>query len=131
MKFCVICENMYYIKIKDTDENQLTYYCRNCGHVDETISDEGICVLNVNLKEGNNQTYEHIINQYTKLDPTLPRIYNMKCPNANCKTNENHTADDTSSTQTEIIYIRYNDIDMKYIYLCVECDYVWKNDDNN
>ena len=28
----------------------------------------------------------------------------------------------------EIIYLRYDDINMKYIYLCVHCDTVWKTD---
>ena len=31
-----------------------------------------------------------------------------------------------SKTQIEIIYIRYDDTNMKYIYLCSDCDTVWK-----
>lgn len=123
MKFCIKCDNMYYIKINEENEYELTYYCRNCGHIDETIVEEGVSVLNTQLKNGG-QSFKHIINQYTKLDPTLPRIYNIKCPNIACKTN-------SESIPTEIIYMRYDDDNMKYLYICVTCDTIWKTDDNN
>ena len=28
----------------------------------------------------------------------------------------------------EVIFIRYNEVDMKYVYLCSKCDTVWKTD---
>ena len=28
MHFCKVCENMYYIRLKDDDSNSLIYYCR-------------------------------------------------------------------------------------------------------
>ncbi len=28
--------------------------------------------------------------------------------------------------QREVIYLRYDDINMKYIYLCPHCDTIWK-----
>ena len=65
----------------------------------------------------------HIINKYTKLDPTLPRISTILCPNPNCRTN-------TDDMSKEIIYIRYDDANMKYVYLCSTCDTVWKTEDN-
>ena len=33
MDFCSECDNMYYIKLND-EENELVYYCRKCGNVD-------------------------------------------------------------------------------------------------
>jgi len=48
----------------------------------------------------------------------------MKCPNAACKTNVDKIA------RPEIIYMRYDDDNMKYLYLCVTCDTVWKTDDS-
>ena len=45
MKFCTQCDNMYYMQVCDDDCNKLIYYCRHCGHKDETISNEGVCVL--------------------------------------------------------------------------------------
>ena len=122
MKFCDNCDNMYYISINEEDPNKLTYYCRNCGNVDKTLASENICVLNTQLKKGE-QKYNHIINEYTKMDPTLPRLYNIECVNGSCPSHEkkNH----------EVIYIRYDEENMKYLYMCTTCDSVWKTDDKN
>jgi len=109
---------MLYISLDSENSNHLTYYCRHCGTVDETIQHEGHCVLTNNLAK-REQSFGHIINQYTKLDPTLPRMYTMKCPNTECKTNK-------ENTKAEVIYMRYDDQNMRYVYLCVECDTVWK-----
>ena len=124
MKFCIKCDNMYYISINEENNNELSYYCRNCGFIDESLASENICVLNTQIQQGE-QKYNHIINEYTKLDPTLPRIYNMTCPNASCKSN----SDD--KTKSEILYIRYDQKNMKYLYMCTTCDSVWKTDDKN
>ena len=49
MHFCKNCNNMYYIKLTDDDNNKLSYYCRNCGTVDNTILSENICVSKINI----------------------------------------------------------------------------------
>ena len=123
MKFCIHCSNMLYIKIDESDSNNIAYYCRNCGHVDTTVAEEGVCVMRTQLRKGG-QKFNHIINRYTKLDPTLPRIYSIRCPNGNCAT----TVDRVENP--EIIYIRYDDENLKYLYLCVSCDNTWKTDDS-
>ena len=123
MKFCIHCSNMLYIKIDESDSNNIAYYCRNCGHVDTTVAEEGVCVMRTQLRKGG-QKFNHIINRYTKLDPTLPRIYSIRCPNSNCSTNVERVEN------PEIIYIRYDDENMKYLYLCVTCDTTWKTDDS-
>jgi hypothetical protein len=114
---------MYYIGINPDDPNKLTYYCRNCRHVDETITEEGVCVLNTQLKKGE-QKFNHIINKYTKMDPTLPRMYNVLCPNPECVTNTT-----SEKKPTEVIYVRYDDDNLKYLYICVECDTTWKTNE--
>lgn len=119
MKFCNECDNMLYIGIDAENTNQLTYFCRQCG-TNESINDpEGQVILESHFKSEEHQLH-HIINKYTKYDPTLPRIQNVKCPNKDCATNEQ------SSAPAEIIYLRYDDANMKYVYLCVECDTFWK-----
>ena len=120
MHFCSECSNMYYIRISAEDSNKLIYYCRNCGNEDSVLNVDNLTITNSQFKKSSSQvTY---INKYTKLDPTLPRINNILCPNMECPTNTKHEA-------REIIYIRYDDVNMKYIYLCSTCDTVWKIDD--
>ena len=119
MHFCSNCSNMYYISIDKKDPNQLVYYCRNCGHTDATLLTENVSICKSHLKKSE-QSFSHIINKYTKYDPTLPRINTILCPNEACKTN-------TDKVPREIIYIRYDDTNMKYVNLCSECDTVWEN----
>ena len=121
MHFCGICNMMYYIRINADDPNKLVYYCRNCGNEDNLMNVDNVCVSKTQIKKGE-QNFEHIINKYTKLDPTLPRVSKILCPNEDCETN-------THNKPREIIYIRYDDVNMKYVYLCSTCDTVWKTDE--
>lgn len=134
MHFCEKCDNMYYIKI-DMEDN-LIYYCRRCNHENKTLAKnhENLCVSKLNINEVND-TYQNIINEYTKLDPTLPRINYIKCPNCNINNNNKSTLEsknedivesNNDDNDSNVIYIRYNDIDMKYVYLCEKCNHVWK-----
>ena len=75
MHFCKKCDNMYYLKIMEDDESQLIYYCRNCGTEDTKLMDslDDMCVSKTYITK-QNADLSTLINQYTKLDPTLPRI---------------------------------------------------------
>jgi DNA-directed RNA polymerase subunit M/transcription elongation factor TFIIS len=121
MHFCTNCQNMYYISIDPDNANKLVYYCRNCGDTNTTLSVENVTVSRTQLKKSE-QEFSHVINKYTKLDPTLPRINTILCPNPDCGTN-------TNDVPREIIYIRYDDLNMKYVYLCSTCDTAWKTDE--
>ena len=122
MHFCTNCSNMYYIRINSDDTNKLVYYCRKCGNEDKLLAIENVCVSKTQIKKSE-QTFSHIINKYTKLDPTLPRINTVLCPDSDCPTNKD-------GVPREIIYIRYDDSKMKYIYLCSSCDTVWQTNEN-
>lgn len=145
---------MYYIRLTET--NGIVYYCRNCGHEDDTITIDNIVVSQTSLQTGSNHT--NIVNKYTKLDPTLPRISTIQCPNSECPCNRNHNptqyADrativgnevvgseeeeeqsgqaasqaDADSVPREVIYLRYDDIQLKYIYLCAVCNTIWNTE---
>ena len=121
MHFCDKCENRLYIKLVHKDSNDLVYYCRNCGETEQLITKENICVskTDIVIKE---TAYLHDINEYTKLDPTLPRTNNIRCPNPTCASN----VEGDDSTKSEVIYYRYNDKDLRYIYICTLCDKMWK-----
>jgi DNA-directed RNA polymerase subunit RPC12/RpoP len=114
---------MYYIKIDEDNPNSLLYYCRNCGNEDSLITEDNICVSKTQIKKGE-KSFTHFINKYTKLDPTLPRVNNILCPNKDCPTN-------TKNEPREIIYIRYDDLNVNYVYLCSTCDTTWKTEDQN
>ena len=117
---------MYYIRLSGENKDQLTYYCRKCGHEDDNLLDaeENICISRTDLKQSTS-SYDHIINKYTKLDPTLPRITNIDCPNPDCDCNKTEQKSDEPLAQKEILYIRYDDANMKFVYLCAICDTVW------
>jgi hypothetical protein len=77
------------------------------------------------------QSFAHVVNKYTKLDPTLPRIKTIRCPNDECISNKLSAQSSDPSVkkeETEVIYLRYDDTNLKYIYLCTKCDKVWNTE---
>jgi len=121
MHFCTVCQNMYYIRIDSENPNKLIHYCRNCGNEEELTGSSNIYISKTQVKKSK-QNFNHIVNKYTKLDPTLPRINTVLCPNVECVTNKD-------GKPREIIYIRYDNSKMKYIYLCSDCETVWQTNE--
>jgi DNA-directed RNA polymerase subunit M/transcription elongation factor TFIIS len=121
---------MYYIRLIGENEDKLVYYCRKCGHEDSAAITalENICVSKTDVQQ-TGDSYNHVINEYTKLDPTLPYLTNIKCPNAKCATNEQ---EDTSAQTPapKVLYLRYDDANMKFVYICAHCETVWKSADD-
>lgn len=125
MHFCKKCDNMYYIKLND-DEKQLIHYCRHCGFEDTELSTKKLSISKIQVK-GNDRSIGNYINEYTKLDPTIPRISSIPCPNADCLCN---LSDPEKKIDSDILYVRYSDDELKYIYMCTHCDTTWKSNDN-
>ena len=123
MHFCDKCDNMYYIKLENEDCDNIVYYCRNCGNSTDSLLDLGKCVLKESINKNENKL-NITVNKYTKLDNSLPRINYIKCPNEVCESNK----ESFDINKREIISIRYDHTDMKYLYLCSHCDYTWKTD---
>lgn len=120
MKFCNVCDNMYYIQIKSEESDELSFYCRKCGNVNDMDLEETLSITSSSLnKEKTN--FDDVINKYTKYDPTLPKVNYIKCPNEECNSHLDGKSND-------IVYIRYDEQKMKYIYLCRICDLAWKSD---
>ncbi len=86
----------------------------------------------VKKKEGG---VKHLVNEYTKLDPTLPRVSNIPCPNQACPSNRDNGDEknegDAKEIPHEVIYLRYNDAQLKFVYICNLCDTVWKSAETN
>lgn len=123
MQFCSNCSNMYYIRISSEENNSLVYYCRHCNHENSEIDQENICVSKTHLRR-EQQKMDNVINKYTKMDPTLPRINTIKCPNSDCVSNKK------KGEAREVIYVRYDDTNMLYIYMCTKCDTTWDTKKN-
>lgn len=129
MHFCIKCNNMYYIRLSGGDGsdvnqlNNLVYYCRQCNFEDtDLVVDKSLICVSKSYINKKQENYKDIVNEYTKLDPTLPEVKNIKCPNNDCICNKEEGHD------TKIVTIRYDDLDIKYMYLCCLCDTVWKNE---
>ena len=125
MQFCSECNNMYYLKTMPEEENgedRLIYYCRNCGNEDNNLTSENICVSKTMIMR-DKQKFAAIVNKYTKEDPTLPRTNAIRCPNQDCVSND-------GNKDGEVLYIRYDDKNMKYIYMCTHCDTMWKTNEH-
>ena len=128
MLFCKVCRNMYYLKLTE-EENKLTHYCRHCGNEDANLTAKDACVSTTEYKR-TEQKYAHVVNQYTKLDPTLPRTRMIRCPTQTCPSNAAPSDKDSVTTpEREVLYIRYDDVSMKYLYMCTHCDTMWTTDE--
>lgn len=108
MNFCDVCDNMLYLKIAPREKGDAVLnFCRNCGSEKEVPITE--CLSKRVLKKPD---AEIVLHKYTKYDPTLPRI-NKQCPACPAK--------------EDIIYVRYDESGLKYVYMCPQCDHTWKN----
>lgn len=113
MKFCNVCDNMLYMNL--SKEGNLELYCKNCNYssVENSTLTADLCVAS--KKFGMDaSSFKSFMNPNIKYDSTLPRVNNIKCPSCNPEKNE-------------VIYIKYDHDNMKYIYFCCNCEQFWKN----
>jgi len=118
MKFCKVCENIYYLKISDDDDKSLNYYCRKCGDTQKQETNE--CIKEVTYTKEKDS--EQDINRFLKYDPTIPYSRKIKCPNSSCETNQSQK----DKPDNKVIYYRYDEEQLKYMYMCTVCDSSWK-----
>ena len=109
MEFCEVCDNLLYLKIAPKDRGDaVLHFCRNCGTEAEVPTSK--CLSRRVLKKTTTDSVD--LNRHMKFDPTLPRI-SKPCTNP------------TACENTDIIYIRYDEANLKYVYLCPVCDWKW------
>jgi DNA-directed RNA polymerase subunit M/transcription elongation factor TFIIS len=113
MKFCENCDNMLYLKIVQDETNgeakSLNYTCKNCNNEIEHNTTDSSCIFKIdyNIDNIKKQSY---INPFIYEDITLPRAEGIKCPHEKCP-----------KAKPEIIYIKYDNEDLKFIYICLDC----------
>ena len=117
--FCTVCKYYLYLQqTKDEDEKEvLRRICRNCGYQEDM---QGGLILEIDLKEKTSEGYKILMNEFTKQDPTLPHVNTITCPNGECESN-------TGSVEKDVIYLKYDVVNMKFIYICNVCDTRWKS----
>lgn len=141
MQFCPACDNKLHMEIgqmvpqqgaPDAFSMPLTLYCKHCPYrksMNQT-STEGTtandqshtfdpCMYRSNYSSNHPLYYENVVNQYTFDDPTLPVLSDGQCMNPKCVCNTD------ASVDPEILYVRYNDQDLKFLYLCRHCRQCW------
>lgn len=120
--FCKQCYNMTFIHEQiDGDKKKLIHHCKTCGE-NEDFNTENNCIYSLSFEKFD---VSQIINEnkYITHDKTLPNItdnVNIKCCNEECSTN-------TNSEKTSFKFIKYDDNDMKYVYICEVCGQKWSN----
>ncbi len=119
MKFCPRdkggCGYYLYLDVQDTKCVRL---CRNCGYTEEET--QGTLVSETLVKERTSEAYKILMNEFTRQDPTLPHLKMMKCPNATCSSNG-------GGAEKDVIYIKYDQENLKYLYICNVCNTHWRS----
>ena len=115
MKFCPICN--YYMRV-DVQDTQCIRTCIHCGNT-ETV-EKGEKISETLVKERSSEAYKIVMNEFTRLDPTLPRLKTIKCPRGDCPSNG-------GGAEKDVIYIKYDGENLKYLYICDVCGEHWRS----
>jgi hypothetical protein len=112
------------VQVTETDEegNEVTErkvmrICRACGHQED--EKQGL-VMETAIQQNASESHRVFVNEYTKNDPRLPHTETLKCPNDAC-------ASRTGQAKSDVIYIKYDTANMKFLYICNVCDTQWKS----
>lgn len=119
MRFCPVCA--YYLFLQDQAEAGLHLLCRHCGYTDKMnpkSSAEALILETSFASAGTQKQTESHLNEYTKLDPTLPRLTTIQCPNQDCDTRK-------AGATPDILYIKTDAKNLKYQYCCNVCNTQW------
>ena len=116
VEFCDKCDNILYLQINQ-ENHSIHLLCKACGN-QKPMKDK---IIEINNNTHVNVDKSDVINTnpFITHDITLPTIKNNK--NIKCQ-NEDCTAEEIN-----IKYIKYDDENMKYLYICNNCGCKWKN----
>jgi len=117
---------MLYLSLHAQDEKRLMYHCKNCAHEVDVREEESkygsqgsrTAILGKNYIDDETK-YQQFVNPNIKYDPTLPRLNTIECVNPEC--NKPHGKDN------EVIYVKYDHTNLKFMYYCCFCETFWKS----
>jgi len=116
MKVCSTCQNMYVMRLQP--DGKLIWKCLTCGIEEE--QDGGCLLVETLVQQRSSEGYRILLNEFTRQDPTLPHVKNIKCPKGDCASNG-------GGAERDVIYIKYDLLNMKYIYICNVCGDTWRS----
>lgn len=132
MKFCPRCSYFLYLNAfsdsvgaEAADAATTFYQCRNCGHserLEPKTKDEAL-VLETTFRTGSSAAGAAsgiTINSYTLMDPTLPHVNTLRCPNGSCPSR-------TDESKRDVIYIKTDPVNLKFQYICTVCKQQWSS----
>jgi DNA-directed RNA polymerase subunit M/transcription elongation factor TFIIS len=129
MRFCPKCD--YYLFLSASEGTSVSNLCRNCGFsekLDPKTKDEAL-ILETNFRSGSSATGAAsgiTVNEFTKMDPTLPHVNTILCPNGGCPSNRASSAG-AAVVERDVIYIKTDPANLKFQYVCTNCPAQWTN----
>jgi hypothetical protein len=130
--FCKQCDNMLYMSFRGDDSTQteqgdLMYHCKHCMfettaealRADRNLS----AAIQTENYEDDQASYKQYVNPYIKEDPTLPHVTDINCANPECTRPKDATRD--------VIIIKYDTVNLKFLYHCIHCYAFWKSGGGN
>ncbi len=122
--FCEICG--YYLSVK-ADKDSLVHTCKKDGITYEMkpkSADEAL-ILETHFRTDiqNQKNKQSFMNEFTRSDPTMPHLHNVKCPNADCQSNK--PASDPATPAKDIIYVKTDVKNLLFEYQCQVCNKQW------
>ena len=99
----------------DGESQELRRICRKCGFKEDS---KGGLVMEMMIQQRSSEGYKVLLNEFTRKDPRLPHIRkNIACPNVACESNHGKDPD--------VIYIKYDLVNLMYLYICDICGDQW------
>ena len=112
IRFCPTCR--YYLFLQ-ASTNTLQRLCRNCGYTETDEKGGLVMEQSSETSEG----YKILVNEFTRYDVRLPHIVKtLRCPEPVCKSNQ-------GAAESDILYIKYDPANLKYLYICTSCGFQW------
>ena len=113
----------------DTKTENLLRVCRTCGYSE--VDTEGGLAMETIVQERSSEGYKILLNEFTRQDPTLPHVNTLPCPNTEGY-QENGKVVEACPTNTkkhprDVIIIKYDNQNMKFIYICNVCGTQWRS----
>jgi DNA-directed RNA polymerase subunit M/transcription elongation factor TFIIS len=114
MRFCDVCDNLLYVK-QSPGDGGLIYQCNYCYSAYDA-GDTTEPIVETDYRD-DRAKYHHLLTPLVHEDPTLPRVDNVVCPNADCSR--------PSRAKGKVLYIKYDPANLRFLYSCSYCKAFW------